>query len=71
MNIKRVFYLYYYVRLTSCSEDKAIKIYNVTNNYHCDITIAAFSDETREGHELCVTYINELRNKHLISSNIL
>ena len=26
-------------RLASCSFDKTIKIYNINNNYHCDITL--------------------------------
>ena len=36
-------------RLASCSDDKTIKIYNINNNYHCDITL--------EGHTHSVSYI--------------
>ena len=46
-------------RLASCSEDKTIKIYDIKNNYHCDITL--------EGHTDCVTYISQLYNNILIS----
>ena len=46
-------------RLASCSQDKTIKIYNINNNYHCDITL--------EGHTNGVNYISELDNNKLIS----
>ena len=46
-------------RLASCSDDKTIKIYNINNNYHCDITL--------EGHTSYVRYISELDNNKLIS----
>ena len=46
-------------RLASCSRDKTIKIYDIKNNYHCDITL--------EGHTDCVTYISQLYNNILIS----
>ena len=46
-------------RLASCSDDKTIKIYNINNNYHCDITL--------KGHTDYVTYISELDNNKLIS----
>ena len=46
-------------RLASCSFDKTIKIYNMKNNYHCDITIT--------GHTGSVKYISQLDNNKLIS----
>ena len=46
-------------RLASCSDDKTIKIYNINNNYHCDITL--------EGHTSDVMCISELDNNKLIS----
>ena len=46
-------------RLASCSRDKTIKIYDIKNNYHCDITL--------EGHTDCVSYISQLDNNKLIS----
>ena len=46
-------------RLASCSYDKTIKIYDIKNNYHCDITL--------EGHTHSVNYISQLDNNKLIS----
>ena len=46
-------------RLASCSCDDTIKIYDIKNNYHCDITL--------EGHTDYVTYISQLDNNKLIS----
>ena len=46
-------------RLASCSNDKTIKIYNMKNNYHCDITIT--------GHTECITYIDQLNDGKLLS----
>ena len=46
-------------RLASCSYDNTIKIYNINNNYHCDITL--------KGHTDCVYYISQLDNNKLIS----
>ena len=46
-------------RLASCSYDKTIKIYDINNNYHCDITL--------EGHTHGVIYISQLDNNKLIS----
>ena len=46
-------------RLASCSDDNTIKIYDIKNNYHCDITL--------EGHTDCVNYISQLDNNKLIS----
>ena len=43
-------------RLASCSY-KTIKIYNINNNYHCDITI--------NGHISCINYISQLANNKL------
>ena len=44
-------------RLALCSYD-TIKIYNINNNYHCDIIIE---------HTKCVNYISQLDNNKLIS----
>ena len=46
-------------RLASCASDKTIKIYNMNNNYHCDITI--------HGHTEGVYYTSQLANGKLIS----
>ena len=46
-------------RLASCSDDETIKIYDINNNYHCDITL--------EGHTDGVNYISQLDNNKLIS----
>ena len=46
-------------RLASCSFDTTIKIYNINNNYKCDITL--------EGHTDNVYYISETKNGKLIS----
>ena len=46
-------------RLASCSGDKSINIYDMNNNYNCDITI--------KGHTDRVTYISQLENNKLIS----
>ena len=46
-------------RLVSCSSDNTIKIYDMNNNYHCDITI--------EGHKDSLFYISQLDNNKLIS----
>lgn len=34
-------------RLASCSDDKTIKIFNIKNHYHCDITITGHTDWVR------------------------
>ena len=46
-------------RLASCSNDKTIKIFNINNDYYCDIII--------RGHTKEVCYISELDNNRLIS----
>ena len=46
-------------RLASCSRDKTIKIYNIKNDYNCDIII--------EEHTKDVTYLCQLNNNKLIS----
>ena len=45
-------------RLASCSDDKTIKIYDMKNNYHCDLTIIGHSDIVMD---ICQS------NGHLIS----
>lgn len=47
-------------RLASCSHDKTIKIYNMNNNYKCDITI-------NTEHTDCVANISQLENGKLVS----
>ena len=46
-------------RLASCSWDKTIKIFDIKNNFHCDITI--------DQHSASVNYICQLENGKLIS----
>ena len=50
-------------RLASCSKDNTIKIYNINNNYHCDITI---NTQYTQG----VSDIYELHDNKLISYSI-
>ena len=47
-------------RLASCTHDKTIKIYNLNNNYHCDLRI-------KTGHPYAVTYLTQLKNNKLVS----
>ena len=46
-------------RLASCSSDNLIKIYNMNNNFNCDIII--------QGHYSNVVHISQLDNNKLIS----
>lgn len=46
-------------RLASCSADKTIKIYNIENNYNCEITV--------EGHTDAVSDLCQLENKKIVS----
>lgn len=46
-------------RLASCSSDRTIKIFDITNDYHCDISIYA--------HNSIVSYISQLQNSKLVS----
>lgn len=50
-------------RLASCSTDKTINIYNLNNNYHCDIRI-------KTGHTNGVTYICELEKNKIASCSL-
>ncbi len=45
-------------RLASCSYTKDVKIYDINNDYHCDITIPIPG----------VSYVSQLTNGHLIAS---
>ena len=47
-------------RLASCSYDSKIKIFNIKNDFHCDITI-------QTGHTKCISYISQLNNSKLLS----
>ena len=46
-------------RLASCSYTKDVKIYDINNDYHCDITII--------GHTRGVAFISQLENGKLVS----
>ena len=46
-------------RLASCSEDSTIKIFDIDNNYHCDITI--------RGHTSIISYISQLKDSRIVS----
>ena len=48
-------------RLASCSDEKTIKIFNISNNYNCDMTI--------EGHTDGITFICQLNDNKIISSS--
>ena len=47
-------------RLASCSSDLTIKIYNIKNNYHCDMTI-------NTKHSNSILYISQIDNNKIIS----
>ena len=46
-------------RLASSSKDKTIKIYNINNSYHCDMTL--------EGHTNSIYYICEIKTNKIVS----